>query len=62
MLETYILVGYFTWILNHLYEPSYVLIASFRETKTKKNSEPISTSHPFYDVMVELFYMLKTHE
>jgi hypothetical protein len=39
-----------------------MLFASFRETKTKKNSEPNSIIHPLYDVVVDLFYMLKTHE
>jgi hypothetical protein len=39
-----------------------VLFAFFRETKTKKNSEPISTIHPLYDVVVDLLFMLKTHE
>jgi hypothetical protein len=36
-----------------------LLFVSIRETKTKKNSEPISTFHPLHDVMVDLFYMLK---
>jgi hypothetical protein len=38
------------------------LFASFRETKTKKNSEPISTFHIMYDVVVDLLFMLNTHE
>jgi hypothetical protein len=39
-----------------------MLFASFRETTTKKISEPISTFHPLYDVVVALLFMLKTHE
>jgi hypothetical protein len=38
------------------------LLASFRETTTKKNSEPNSTIHPLYDVVVDLLFMLKTHK
>jgi hypothetical protein len=54
-------VWYFIWIINCLHEPSYVLFASFQETKTKK-SEPTSTFHSLHDVMLDLFSMLKTYE
>jgi hypothetical protein len=32
------------------------------EKPSPKNLEPISTFCPLHDVMVDLFYMLKTHE
>jgi hypothetical protein len=32
------------------------------EKPKPKNIEPISTFHPLQDVMVDLFYMLQTHE
>jgi hypothetical protein len=38
----------------------YLLL--FEKPKPKKISEPISTFNPLHDVMVDLFYMLKTHE
>jgi hypothetical protein len=38
---------------------SYLLL--FKKQKPKK-SEPTSTFRPLHDVMVDLFYILKTHE
>jgi hypothetical protein len=39
-----------------------MLFSSFSRNLNQKNSEPISTILPLYDVVVDLFFMLKTHE
>jgi hypothetical protein len=39
-----------------------MLFASFSRNQNQKNSEPNTTFHPLYDVVVDLFFMLKTFE
>jgi hypothetical protein len=39
-----------------------MLFASFSRNHNQINSEPNLTIHPLYDVVVDLFYMIKTHE
>jgi hypothetical protein len=39
-----------------------MLFAYFRETSTKKKIRTYLNLSSSYDVMVDLFYMLKTHE
>jgi hypothetical protein len=56
------LVEYFVLIINPLHEPSYMFVCFFLRNHNQINSEPNSTIHPLYDVVVNLFYMLKTHE
>jgi hypothetical protein len=34
----------------------------FSRNQNQINSKPISTCNPLYDVIVDLFFMLKTHE
>jgi hypothetical protein len=42
--------------------PPMCLFASFLRNQNQINSEPNSTIHPLYDVVVDLFFMVKTHE
>jgi hypothetical protein len=49
-------------IINRLHEPFYVIVCFFSRNQNQINSEPSSTIHPLYDVVVDLVYVLKTHE
>jgi hypothetical protein len=57
-----ILGSIFCLIINPLHEPSYVIICFFSRYNNQINSEPNSTIHPLFDVVVDLFFMLKTNE
>jgi hypothetical protein len=56
------LVEYVVLIINPLHEPYYVFVCFFSRYHNQINSEPISTIHPLYDVVVDLLFLLKTHE
>jgi hypothetical protein len=55
-----IILGWiFFLIMNPLHEPSYVFVCFFSRNHNQINSETNSTTHPLYDVVVDLFFMLK---